>query len=85
MQPSRDGNCAPLLQIFVDPKTRLPRLEDHDLPWQSFQNGLRNAGFHIQPLDAFRPREFQETDPPLVLLAAGRNRNALASFCQPLL
>ena len=71
------------MQIFIDPVTRLPRLEEHDSPWQHFQDSLQKAGFHLRPI-SFEPDSATCPDPPLALLAACQCAAALATFCAPL-
>lgn len=69
--------CA---QIFVDPTTRLPRLEDHDSPWEQFKEALQATGFHIQHIEFVCSRAVSSAECPLVLLAASRNANVLHIF-----
>ena len=71
------------MQIFLDPVTRLPRLEEHDSPWQHFQDCLQLAGFHLKPV-LFDSGDLDCADSPLVLLAASRAADALATFLLPL-
>ena len=68
--------------ILIDPVTRLPCLEEHDSPWQSFQHALRTAGYSLQQIasDTEQQTTGVGADAPLVLLAASKSLQALEQF-----
>ena len=68
----------------MDPDTRLPRIEDHDAPWEAFQLALKRAGFHLQPIQFECSKTLSRMECPLVLLVASRDADALRKFCMPL-
>jgi hypothetical protein len=55
---SWEENCRShwgVVQILLDPKTRVPRLEDYDEPLEQFRSLVTEAGLHVRELLVVRP------------------------------
>lgn len=65
--------------ITLDPKTRLPRLEDSDEPFEHFLATARAAGLAVRVLSSRETCSNVDSD-PMVLVALGRQAEALEAL-----
>lgn len=67
-----------VLQILLDPKTTLPRLEEFDAPLELFKRFLTDAGLHMRELLVLSPEEADSTsDSEFCVLAVGWTETTL--------
>lgn len=71
-----------VLQIMLDPMTRLPRLEEFDAPLEQFLRVVTDAGLHVRELLAHVPeaRGSSESDSEFRVLAVGWSKTILKNM-----
>ena len=50
VRSNANGDVGDALQVMKDPKTGLPRLEQHDAPLELFKGQAQGAGLHVRQL-----------------------------------
>lgn len=79
-----------MIQILLDPCTKLPRLEDSDAPLQLFKRSALKAGLHVRELLSWKgeagPNEELGIEGDFVVLGIAWHSDVLANLLvKPLL